>query len=402
MDARVELTHVSLDSSSSSSPCDNNGAAETLFPVFEWAPIADVRHLKVVVHGVKRRCTDPFAAMESQPLFHQCAVWAPLFRSTNAEKGFRNHTNNNNNNISNNRNSVYSSFTANDTASTYTAIDSDLPTIAWKRPQDYTLGIASSTHPQWTSFTAFDALLRHAVERFPGLESLTLVGFSAGSQFLNRYAAVSTHLQALASTLPTLLVFGTASSWLYLDSRRFDASSTFLLDSLTHATALPAAAFKVPSVFDTPAPNTYNKWKYGLDNAPSADQPSLLASRLLSYRIAFIYVEDDDKWGSSLDMAQECLVQCASTSRYARMCVYVQYLRACWNYTPFHSVVVDGCGHDAAKVYAKPDVQDLILGFPSTAGAMIGSTTNGGMVGTLDAANVEETKQDPKHENGKL
>ncbi|TPX75397.1 hypothetical protein CcCBS67573_g03312 [Chytriomyces confervae] len=298
--------------------------ANAVLPVHSWQQTPDatlITHLSLFIHGVKRKIMDPFVPFEEQENQPQAmiAIWSPLFPhepipdSTNAT------------------------------------------VLTWKRGASYAQDAAATTSPTTTSFHVLDTLIDTAVAGFPSLNSIHLIGFSAGAQFVNRYAALSTRLETVARSVRVKLVFGTSSSWLYLDSRRISQNIEPLP---THETHIPQSAFQLPT---TPTPHKFNAWKYGLDKAPTTDTAEMLTSRFLAYRMAFIYVVDDDQPGESLDVSDACLVQGGGMSRYARMCVYVQYLRSCWDKLDgLETVVVDGCGHDARKVYSKEAVQRLV------------------------------------------
>ncbi|KAJ3236891.1 hypothetical protein HDU81_010257 [Chytriomyces hyalinus] len=300
--------------------------ANAVLPVHVWQQTPDaalITHLSLFIHGVKRKVMDPFVPFtekqqqEDQPQA-MIAIWSPLFPNEPIPES------------------------------------TDVTMLTWKRGASYAQDDAATTSPTTTSFQVLDTLIDTAITRFPSLSSMHLIGFSAGAQFVNRYAALSTHLETVARTVRVKLVFGTSSSWLYLDPRRISQNTTEPLP--THETQIPHSAFQIPT-----SPKKYNAWKYGLEKAPSTDTVATITARFLAYKMAFIYVMDDDQPGESLDVSDACLVQGGGMSRYARMCVYVQYLRSCWEKLDgLETVVVDGCGHDARKVYSKEDVQRLV------------------------------------------
>ncbi|TPX74133.1 hypothetical protein CcCBS67573_g04587 [Chytriomyces confervae] len=306
-----------------------------VLPVHAWQQTPDasnITHLSLFIHGIDRKIMDPFVPFnvdqrQDQVQQDMLAIWAPLFPYNT------------------------SSSSSDDSAETADTL------LTWKRGASYAQDAPSTSIPTTTSFHVLDTLIDTAITRFPSLKSIHLVGFSAGAQFVNRYAALSTHLETVARAVRVKLVFGTSSSWLYLDSRRVLQDENTPLP--TCDTQIPQASFQTPT--ESEAPRKFNAWKYGLENAPTSDSDATITSRFLAYNMVFIYVVDDDQPGDSLDVTDACLVQGGGTSRYARMCVYVQYLRTCWNkVVGLETVVVDGCGHDARKVYSQAAVQRLV------------------------------------------
>ncbi|KAI8827370.1 hypothetical protein BJ741DRAFT_29317 [Chytriomyces cf. hyalinus JEL632] len=301
-----------------------------VLPVQTWQQTPDasnITHLSLFIHGIDRKIMDPFVPFNVDQRKDQVqdmlAIWAPLFPYNTSD-------------------------------STEAAADT---LLTWKRGASYAQDAPSKSIPTTTSFHVLDTLIDTAITRFPSLKSIHLVGFSAGAQFVNRYAALSTHLETVARAFRVKLVFGTSSSWLYLDSRRILQDDTTPLP--TYITQIPQSSFQTPAKSE--APPKFNEWKYGLENAPTSDSEATITSRFLAYNMVFIYVVDDDQPGNSLDVSDACLVQGGGTSRYARMCTYVQYLRSCWNkVVGLETVVVDGCGHDARKVYSQAAVQRLV------------------------------------------
>ncbi|KAJ3232597.1 hypothetical protein HDU81_002861 [Chytriomyces hyalinus] len=302
-----------------------------VLPLYAWQQTPDaanITHLSLFLHGIDRKIMDPFVPFNVDRRQDQeqdmLAIWSPLFpRDTDIE-----------------------------------STDATTDTIlTWKRGAGYAQDAPSTSIPTTTSFHVLDTLIGNAITCFPSLKSIHLVGFSAGAQFVNRYAALSKRLEAVARTVRVKLVFGTASSWLYLDSRRVLQDENAPLP--TYDTVIPLSSFQIPPESD--APLDFNTWKYGLDKAPTNDTQATVAARFLAHKMAFIYVVGDNRAGRLLDVSEACLVQGGGTSRYARMCVYVQYLRSCWNKSDgLETVVLDGYKHNARKVYSQAAVQRLV------------------------------------------
>ncbi|KAJ3083354.1 galactose-1-phosphate uridyl transferase, partial [Rhizoclosmatium hyalinum] len=288
-----------------------------ILPVFSVPREQDnkvpVHRLVVVMHGAKRKVHDNTALGKGAP--RDALVIAPLFAAPDSEMDGAN-------------------------------------VLRWRGGAGFCDGGVAVNNPNITAFGACDALIKSYLLQHPSILELVLLGFSAGAQFFNRYAAVSHYLKSLDDSLSIQLVLGTASSWLYLDPRRIHPNIPM---PIKPSTELSEHDFLIPHV--APHVPDYNRWKYGCESIPvsiSTDSAAELRERLFSYTTTYILVVDDTKGiDGNLDTTPPCLLQCSS-HRYSRSLVYLQYLRNVLH-APQHAtqtITVDNCGHDAGKVYA--------------------------------------------------
>ncbi|KAI9341954.1 hypothetical protein BDR26DRAFT_859845 [Obelidium mucronatum] len=312
-------------------------------PVYSWKGCSIIRRVVVVVHGMKRRIDDTLQLVADWA--NDSLVLAPLFAT--AKLGGSNLS------VSNILFAKGGDY-----------CEGKTPIIAPSSTNDPAL-----SPPQLTSFAMADILLAHAVN-IHSPTHLVLLGFSAGAQFWNRFAAVSTILQQIRDTTNVSLVLGTSSSWLYLHPLRIDP----MLTNITLESQVSEKDFILP--IESDALNGYNDWKYGLNNIPSsllsesADTLEVIRKRALAIPITFILVSDDTKGGDSLDSSPQALVQCKS-HRFERACVYVHYLRNCCREifeqngmdvaVAVKTIVVHECGHDARKVFAQQAVKEAVF-----------------------------------------
>ena len=113
-----------------------------------------------------------------------------------------------------------------------------------------------------SSFDAYDQLVLNILSKkiFPSLKLITLSGFSAGAQFLNRYSwATSLNSEKLR------FIISDAGTYMYLNDLRPEESCRPLSNS--------AVAAQTCDSFVKPASNSdcassYNDYKYGLSNLP--------------------------------------------------------------------------------------------------------------------------------------
>ncbi|KAI8609633.1 hypothetical protein BC830DRAFT_821603 [Chytriomyces sp. MP71] len=289
-------------------------------PVLAWqAPTSRVDSVNVIIHGLTRTLSEGFVFDSGAATSANALIAVPLFEHSGRD-------------------------------SSDTPIQPNSASLRWDKSNGYIDNSNAANAPSISSYTALDNLLINLTTTYPAATSIHLIGFSAGAQFLNRYAAVS-------DTLPTLhgvrLIFGSASSWLYLDSTRADPS----LDPAQ----LQRTDFRVPD----PAPKAYDAWKYGLQNAPVP--ASVARARVLGYATTLISVRDDTKTTNKLDGSDAAAVQ--GTQRFVRGETYRAYLEAVWGMRVEVARVDEECGHNAVRAYQNINVTRAIFGGGDGVGA---------------------------------
>lgn len=208
-------------------------------------------------------------------------------------------------------------------------------------------GATATNRSSSNSYDWLDEIVRKLLNNSPNLQHIVVTGFSAGGQFVNRYAA-TTGVVAVAQGRGVSMSFvvGAPSTLLYLTRDR----------------ALARAA-------DYNACPNYNKWKYGLDT-PSYPVPArarvsadTIIRNMRERAIYFFVGQRDDEvaaFDESLDGSCEAELQ--GVTRTDRMHNYHNHLRDVFG-DGFHPWVyeVPGAGHSAAATYSDPNVVDVLL-----------------------------------------
>jgi pimeloyl-ACP methyl ester carboxylesterase len=224
------------------------------------------------------------------------------------------------------------------------------------------------------SYTVLDALLAAAKSAFPGLVRVTIVGYSAGGQTIQRYAGGNKE-HARTPSIATRYVIGSPGTYMYLDAQRVKADAVCTSAS---ACALDATSFEVPAY----APDctttdshvdvnggAYDDYKYGLANrggylASIADVD--LVAQYVARPIVYVLSEGDSRRVgvvnarypsgtptayTALDKDCPAIVQAPAESsfRLQRGLVYHRYVTSVFGAT-HRVVVVPECGHDDACV----------------------------------------------------
>lgn len=145
----------------------------------------------------------------------------------------------------------------------------------WRRRNNWTTGGKSiywgphrggwmrgaDSSPEWerytTSFDAFDATVQWLRLSHPTLKNTSAVGFSAGSQFLSRWAFFSQEME-IGSNITS--VISDPGSYLYLERRRPASTCRPLEDTGANHTC---DSFLVPDAAGCP---DFDEYKYGLSN----------------------------------------------------------------------------------------------------------------------------------------
>jgi len=151
---------------------------------------------------------------------------------------------------------------------------------------------------------------------------VTLVGHSAGGQFIHRYAACGRAPETLPG-MPVSYVTANPSSYLYLSSHRPVEKSQLRL-----------------------CPQ-YNDYKYGLDNRSgylSAFSDEQIRRQYASHRVTYLLGGADvhqDK-----DLENNCAARAQGANRFQRGCFYHSFIKTFLPSARHDLVVVAGVGHD--------------------------------------------------------
>jgi pimeloyl-ACP methyl ester carboxylesterase len=178
--------------------------------------------------------------------------------------------------------------------------------------------------PGLSSFQAMDEVLTILADknRFPMLSRATLVGHSAGGQFVHRYAAAGRAPRALAG-LSLSYVTANPSSYLYLNTYR------------------PVASSQLELCLE------YNDYKYGLDNRNgylSVLSDEQIRQQYTSCRVTYLLGRADIRQGRDLEI--NCAANAQGANRFQRGSYYYSFIKSFFPSARHNMVVVPGVGHD--------------------------------------------------------
>ena len=142
-----------------------------------------------------------------------------------------------------------------------------------------------------TSYGAIDELVKAAKAAFPSAVRVTIVGYSAGAQVVQRLIAGSVEEDATPA-VKTRYVVASPGSYLYFDDRRLKVDA--VCPDVAGCT-IDATSFESP-YYDAVACPGYNDFKYGLTNrigylASIAD--AVLPVRYVSRKVVYMVGEGD-------------------------------------------------------------------------------------------------------------
>ncbi len=191
-----------------------------------------------------------------------------------------------------------------------------------------------------SSFATVDELVRVLADkaRFPNLTRITLVGHSAGGQFVQRYAAGG-RAPAQLSGVTVRYVAANPSSYLYLDAHR--PVDDGLPDSC------PA----------------YDDYKYGMQHrnaylaALSADQ---LVDQYVHRDVTYLLGGDDVHHDHGIDL--ECPAMAQGDNRLERGRAYYAAVHRSYPSAPHRLVEVPGVGHDHDAMFSSEQGRTAIFG----------------------------------------
>lgn len=204
-----------------------------------------------------------------------------------------------------------------------------------------------------SSFTVMDKLLEDAMQRFPNLKTVTVAGFSAGGQFLNRYAAANRVHEAMEGKgIAVTYIVSSPSSYLYFSKDR--------------ATSLNPTVFGPVAKTAYADAKNYDNYRYGLEGLNlymRTTGAEKIAEQYGKRRVVHMIGEKDDASASRhLDAAPAAMLQ--GSHRLERAQVYMDYLEHHYGKAihDTHSlVVVPGAGHNTRGMFlSREGIKTLI------------------------------------------
>ncbi|HEX7864911.1 MAG TPA: hypothetical protein VF555_08165 [Variovorax sp.] len=215
-------------------------------------------------------------------------------------------------------------------------------------------GGRSASGSRTGSFAVMDALLAELVQRWPSLRTVTIAGFSAGGQFVQRYAAFAQN-DGTAGKVAMRYVVADPSTWLYFDPVRPQLSPD----------GASVSGFAVP---DAPSCPEMNRWKYGTDDLPAHLGRSAAQARRQYVEADISYLEgaldsNDAKGTAYRVLDRSCAALAQGSFRLQRGLAYAQYDRTLLAPDKRREVVVvPGCAHDVACVFPSEAARAALIG----------------------------------------
>ncbi|TMW68168.1 hypothetical protein Poli38472_007840 [Pythium oligandrum] len=287
-------------------------------------PASSYKHLVVVQHGVTRDArssmTGPIAKRFEAGSTANTLVVSPLFQ-------------------------VAADANANCNADSQPVVAAKPNDALWTC-SSWMQGRASSDNGP-SSFVAYNNLLAKLKKDFPSIKTASLVGFSAGGQFMQRYIAFS----KIPSGVKANFVVGSPSSFLYFDTVRPNPEGK----SWSACTTNDACTFSFSTPKDCAAGN---KWKYGMEERPSTVNDDVEALRSTYSAADITYMAGSQDTGSA-DANCGAVVQ--GSGRLQRALAYAAYDRKYLATDKQRKVVIPNCGHDVTCMTKSDNVAKLYL-----------------------------------------
>ena len=199
--------------------------------------------------------------------------------------------------------------------------------------------------PSLSSFEVMDRLIDVSIKLNPNIHRITILGHSAGGQFVVRYAAINSRNEFLEQQGVSIrYVVANPSSYLYLDQTRFHFNSKgeILITSRENLMNCPG----------------YNKYKYGLEELYGYAEtlsPQLIRTRLLTRPVMFVLGSADTDRNWSLD--KSCEGEAQGENRFQRGLLYKHHLGH-FVKTSLESqhiwLEIPEVGHDATEIFTHP------------------------------------------------
>ena len=212
-------------------------------------------------------------------------------------------------------------------------------------------GALSASGNRIGSFAVMDALVADMAQRWPSLRTITVAGFSAGGQFVQRYVAFTQHDGKPAMRY----VVADPSTWLYFDPVRPQFS----------ADGASVTGFAAP---DAAACPQMNRWKYGTDDLPAYLGRTAEQARRQYAQADVSYLEgaldSSDARGTAYRVLDKsCAALAQGSFRMQRGLAYAAYDRKLLAPDKRRGVVVvPGCAHDVACVFPSEAARAALVG----------------------------------------
>ncbi len=234
-------------------------------------------------------------------------------------------------------------------------------------------GSVGATSDAVTSFGALDDTLKQLARRdlFPNLRAIVVAGFSAGGQYVVRYAMATRVHDSLG--VPVSYVVGSPSSYAYPDAARLNPENG-----------------RVEPYSDSQNCTTFHKWPYGMQDRQgyaAALTDAQLRTQLAARPVTYLVGALDTTTDGGLDLSCPALAQ--GNTRVERAQAFVKLVAEKYRVTP-RLILVRGCGHEERCVFTSDLALPLLV-----PGATITARPEPGRPGSPDTARGPRRKDIP-------
>ena len=198
-----------------------------------------------------------------------------------------------------------------------------------------------------SSFAVADDMLTFMASQYPNLETITVLGHSAGGQWVHRYAA-GCSAQDLISGATFQHVVANPSSYMYFSGERAEAKS---LDAFS----VPDASTHLYGITGCP---DYDDYKYGLNNLNSFMKSvgeSNLVSNYDNRNVVIFLGENDTSREGAFDAS--CAGDLQGSNRYERGLIFFNHAVTVFGQqlTSRQKVkIAPGVGHTGFEMFTSP------------------------------------------------
>ncbi|TIC85400.1 hypothetical protein E5K04_05220 [Crenobacter intestini] len=213
-----------------------------------------------------------------------------------------------------------------------------------------------------TSFQALDALQQRLVERWPRLKSVTVAGFSAGGQFVQRYVGFARP----PSGVRVRYVVADPGSWLYFDAQRPTPVDNGQAIAWAQCQDLNCEFDWAPlSAAELAACPQANRWKYGTEGLPAAlgSDARQARARYAEAEVAYLEgaLDTGEHHGAFFKILdRSCAANLQGSYRLQRGLAYAAYDKRFL--ASSHSLaIVPGCAHDVTCVFVSEPARPVLF-----------------------------------------
>ena len=219
-----------------------------------------------------------------------------------------------------------------------------------------------------SAFAALDALLADVKRQWPSIRSVTLAGFSAGGQMLQRSVGFAADPPA---GVTLRYVIADPGTWLYFDAPRptpvIDQQAVDWTRCNPSSIASGACTFQFSPPQTAQACPAFNAWKYGTQSLPTYLNQSATQARerYRSAQIEYLEGAKDSDAGDGTHYAsldKSCAANLQGPFRLQRGLAYMAYEQAVLRpATARQMTVIPDCAHNVACVFPSPAARSALF-----------------------------------------